>query len=63
MSKDYVQVIDSINDCYKKMPEIGKYNKEFRLDHGGLPDIITTKSRNNFFMAKKKHIFAIQSIC
>ncbi len=53
MSKDYFQVIDSIHDCYKKMLEIGKCNEEFRLDHSGLPDILTTKSRNDFFMAKK----------
>jgi hypothetical protein len=53
MSKDYFQVIDAINDCYKKMLEIGKCNKVFRPDHGGLPDILTAKSRNDFLMAKK----------
>jgi hypothetical protein len=53
MSKDYFQVINAINDCYKKMLEIGKCNKVFRPDHGGLPDILTAKSRI-FFMAKKK---------
>ncbi len=53
MSKDYFQVIDSINDCYKNMLEIGKCNKVFRPDHGNLPDISTAKSRNDFFMAKK----------
>ncbi len=41
MSKDYFQIINSINDCYKKMLEIGKCNKVFRPDHGGLPDILT----------------------
>jgi hypothetical protein len=63
MSKDYFQVINSINDCYKKTLEIGKCNKVFRLDHGGLPDILTTKSRNDFFYGKEKHTFAIQSMC
>jgi hypothetical protein len=53
MSKDYFQVIDSINDCYKKMLEIGKYNEVFRPDHGGLPDILTAKSKIDFFKAKK----------
>ncbi len=53
MSKDYLQVINAINDCYKKMLEIGKCNKVFRLDHGGLPDILNPKSRIDFFMAKK----------
>jgi hypothetical protein len=53
MSKDYFQVIDSINDCYKKMLEIGKCNKVFRPYHGGLPDILTPKLRIGFFKAKK----------
>ena len=53
MSKDYFQVIDSINDCNKKMLEFGICNKVFRPDHGGLSDILTAKSRNDFFMAKK----------
>jgi hypothetical protein len=53
MSKDYFQVINSINDCYKKILEIGKCNKVFRPDHGSLPDILTAKSRIDFFKAKK----------
>jgi hypothetical protein len=53
MSKDYFQVIDAINDCYKKMLEIGKCIKVFRPDHGGLSDILTAKSRIDFIMAKK----------
>ena len=53
MSKDYFHDIDSINDCYKKMLEIGKCNKVLRPDHGGLPDILTTKSRIDLFMTKK----------
>jgi hypothetical protein len=53
MSKDYFQVIDAINDCYKKMLEIGKCNKVFRPDHGSHPDTLTAKSRIDFFMAKK----------
>jgi hypothetical protein len=40
MSKDHFQVIDAINDCYKKILEIGKCNELFRPDHGGLPDIL-----------------------
>ncbi len=63
MSKDYFQVINAINDCYKKMLEIGKCNEVFRPDHGGLPDILTAKSRIDFFYGKEKHTFAIQSIC
>ncbi len=55
MSKDYFQVLDAINDCYKDMLEIGKCNKVFRPDHGFLPDILTAKSRIDFFMAKKTY--------
>jgi len=29
MSKDYFKVIDAINDCYKKMLEIGKCTEVF----------------------------------
>ncbi len=53
MSKGYFQVIDANNDCYKKTLEIGKCNKVFRPDHGGLPDILNAKPRIVFFMAKK----------
>jgi hypothetical protein len=35
------------------MLEIGKCNEVFRPDHCGLPDILTAKSRIDFFMAKK----------
>ena len=63
MSQDYFQVINAINDCYKRMLEIGKCNKVFRPDHGGLPDILMAKSRNDFFMAKKNILLAIQLIC
>jgi hypothetical protein len=55
MSKDYFQVINSINDCYKKMLEIGKCNKVFRPDHGGLPDILTAKSRIDFLWQRKTY--------
>jgi hypothetical protein len=55
MSKDYFQVIDSINDCYKKMLEIGKCNNVFRLDRGGLLDILTAKSRNDFLWQRKTY--------
>ena len=53
MSKDYFQVIDSINDCYKKMLEIGKCKEVFRPGNGGLPDILTAKTKDMFSKAKK----------
>ncbi len=56
MSKDYFQVIDAINDCYKKMLEIGKCNKVFIPDHGGLPDILNVESRIDFLWQRKTYI-------
>ena len=53
MSKDYFQVIDSINDCYKKMLEIGKCKELFRPENGGLPVILTAKTKDMFSKAKK----------
>jgi hypothetical protein len=35
------------------MLEICKCNKVFRPDHGGFSDVLTAKSRKDFFMAKK----------
>ena len=53
MSKDYFRVIDSINDCYKKMLKIGKCKEVFRPENGGLPDILTAKSKDMFSKARK----------
>lgn len=53
MSKDYFKVIESINDCYKKMLEIGKCKEVFRPDNGRLPDILTAKTKDMFSKAKK----------
>ncbi len=53
MSKDYFRVIDAINDCYKKMLEIGKCTEVFRPAGGGQPDILMAKSKVEFSKAKK----------
>ena len=55
MSKDYFKVIDAINDCYKKMLEIGKCTEVFRPAGGGQPDILMAKSRVKFSKAKKTY--------
>ncbi len=55
MSKDYFKVIDAINDCYKKMLEIGKCTEVFRPASGGQPDILMVKSRVEFSKAKKTY--------
>ncbi len=63
MSKDYFKVIDAINDCYKKMLEIGKCTEVFRPAGGGQPDILMAKSRVEFSKAKKKHTLEVQLLC
>jgi hypothetical protein len=55
MSTEYFRVIDAINDCYKKMLEIGKYTKVFRPVGGRQPDILTAKSKIEF-MSEKENI-------
>ena len=53
MSKDYFKVIDAINDCYKKMLEIGKCTEVFRPAGGGQPDILMAKTKKEFMREKE----------
>ncbi len=52
MSTEYFRVIDAINDCYKKMLEIGKCAEVFRPVGGRRPDILTAKSKKEFMKEK-----------
>ena len=45
MSTEYIRVIDAINDCYKKMLEIGKCANVFQPVGGKRPDILIAKSK------------------
>ncbi len=53
MSTEYFRVIDAINDCYKKMLEIGKCAEVFRPVGGRQPDILTAKSKVEIQKTKK----------
>jgi hypothetical protein len=53
MSTAYFRVIDAINDCYKKMLEIGKCMEVFLPGFGPLPDILTCKSKQAFTKEKE----------
>ena len=53
MSTEYIRVIDAINDCYKKMLEIGKCADVFQPVDGKQPDILIAKSKVEFLKAKK----------
>ena len=54
MSTDYFRVIGAINDCYKKMLEIGKCAEVFRPIGGQRPDILKAKSKVHFQKTKQK---------
>ena len=56
MSAEYFRVIDAINECYKKMLEIGKCAEVFRPVGGRQPDILTAKSKAEFQKSKKNII-------
>ena len=53
MSTEYFKVIDAINDCYKKMLEIGKCADVFRPIGDRQPNILTAKSKVEFQKTKK----------
>jgi len=53
MSTAYFRVIDAINDCYKKMLEIGKCAEVFRPVGGRRPDTLTAKSKKEFMKEKE----------
>jgi hypothetical protein len=53
MSTDYFKVIDTINDCYKKMLEIGKCIEIFQPGCVCWPDILTAKSKQAFMKEKE----------
>ncbi len=63
MSKDYFKIIDAINDCYKKMLEIGKCTEGFQPAGGGQPDILMAKSKKGIHERERKYQSALQSIC
>ena len=54
MSKEYFKVIDAINDCYKKLLEVGKCAEVFRPVSGRRPDILTAKLIVEFLKTKTK---------
>jgi hypothetical protein len=53
MSKEYFGVIDAINECYRKMLEIGKCKEVFQHVDGNQCEILEAKSKKEFLNAKK----------
>ncbi len=52
-SDDYIKAIQDINDCYRKMLMIGKYNEVFQLSNDKVPDLLPAKTYNEFTLAKE----------
>jgi hypothetical protein len=53
MSNEYFGVIEAINECYKKMLEIGKCKEVFQCVNGNQCKLLRAKSKKEFLNAKK----------
>ncbi len=54
----YVNVIEEINDLYKKMLMIGKCNEVFQLCNNKIPDLLSAPTKRIHF-GKKKHSLTV----
>ncbi len=55
MSKEYFGVIDAINECYRKMLEIGKCKEVFQHVDGNWCELLRAKLKQEFLNAKKTY--------
>ncbi len=55
MSKEYFGVIEAMNECYKKMLEIGKCKEVFQRVDGSQCELLRAKSKKEFLNAKKTY--------
>ena len=53
MSKEYFAVIKAINECYRKMLEIGKCKEVFQRVNGSQCELLRAKWKQEFLNAKK----------
>jgi hypothetical protein len=58
----YVNVIEEINDLYKKMLMIGKCNEVFWLCNNKIPDLLSAQTKNEYILAKKTFSYGIADI-
>ncbi len=49
MSKEYFGVVEAVNECYKKMLEIGKCKEVFRRVDGDQCELLTANSKNDIY--------------
>ncbi len=62
MSKENFGVVEAINECYRKMLEIGKCKEVFQHVDGNQRELLRAKLKQEFLNAKKKHTVALQSL-
>ncbi len=55
MSNEYFGVIDAINECYRKMLEIGKCKEVFQRVNGNQCEILRAKLKKEFLNPKKTY--------
>ncbi len=55
----YINVIEEINDLYKKMLMIGKCNEVFRLFNDKIPDLLSAPTKKEYILAKKTFSYGI----
>ncbi len=53
MLKEYFGVVEAVNECYKKMLEIGKCKEVFQRVDGNQCELLSAKSKKDFLNAKK----------
>jgi hypothetical protein len=51
-TNDYIEAIEAINDCYIKMLMIGKCREVFRLPNNKVPELLSSKTKSEFNLAK-----------
>jgi hypothetical protein len=56
MSKEYFAVIKAINECYRKMLEIGKCKEVFQRVNGSQCELLRAKKWKQEFLNAKKNI-------
>jgi hypothetical protein len=58
----YINVIEEINDLYKKMLMIGKCNEVFQLCNDKIPDLLSAPTKKEYILAKKTYSYGIADI-
>ena len=59
-SQDYNDAIEQINQCYRKMLQIGEADEALRKANKGVTYMLTCESRSEFRRAVKKHQREVQ---